>query len=167
MESIEITCPACGEIIPYARRCRKCGAVLGELDTLRQAGHHGGKDHLDQPDYQVSLIRTPDPDAMNTADPSLLARPDFPWKLSLKIMDLSGHLPEKIIPLDAKGPMTLTRWSIKAHGPHRVLSVYFYVSSAGQDLDTWMHFDLDSGAYLGFSRSDETDANPSGHLKFE
>jgi hypothetical protein len=116
----------------------------------------------------VTLISSPLP-----ADPSgsqavqgdpLLARLRAPRQYSLKVVDPSGCAAEKILPVPGTGALTLARWKISVIHGRRLLSAFFYINSAGHDLDTWIHFDLETGQVLGMHPGSESDPEPASRL---
>lgn len=163
MEKPMVTCPACGESVPYARRCRKCAALLDESlikpppQELASPQPFQGEDR-----YEVSLIWADAAD--ENASRAGSTGGQAPGQYFLRVMDRSGYTREKRIPVEAKSGMTLARWKITRLEPHPILSVYFYISSAGHDLDGWFHYDLITGQKLGMNQGDEQDPNPAAQL---
>jgi hypothetical protein len=167
MSRTTFTCPNCGATNPGGRRCRKCGTPLNELSSPPSDVHQHQSEHPEQTRLRVSLVSTPLPTDQSEGervggDP-LLAQLHTPRQYCLEIVDPVDRALDKTIPVPGTAGMRLARWKIATIQTGKVLSAYFYINSAGHDLDTWIHFDLETGQVLGMNPGDESDPDPYAH----
>ena len=162
MSEYEVTCPVCGNTVPFARVCRKCRADLSSVQ--KPDGQGNPSEPTETGKLQVSLERSESP-----TEGEMLALIDDPfWKarsrnrlFSLKVSDPSGKYPDRTILLadmgKTPGGITLAEWKTTPDDNGRdILSVYLHVSMSGHELDQWIHYDLMTGKELGRSVDDST-----------
>lgn len=155
MRKAVLICANCGNQVPLARRCSKCGANL----HVNAEEKHNKKDDLvnsaEEAELQVRIVRSvslEEEEIWKHIDDPLVKALNSNRRYHLEIRDPTGRYQDKKIFLadlgKLPGGITLSGWKITERGKHKVLSVSLIMNMIGHDLDQRKEYDLDNGEEL-------------------